>query len=309
MTKEEIIEQLKTIKNKYNAHNFDDASIEHRAKFIYEDQEGNEKDEERQKMSISFVKDEHYRELVKELSHVDIAKNKHGMHYIYVKRGSKAYELLHIFVHEQGSTLQEVCDIAEQVNTIYKEKCVKGTVEFPTGEIIFANFFKNKACNDYAFDEPEDVKYTDLYSINHSFGEQNTMRILSETHGLGYVQLGNTSAAVYKISDDKLIITSTWAYFYDEETDTEEDIPVPEGWEFLGEIDCDVWRVEFIDKQNFDKGDALPIDHKEYEYNKPFTGKVNPGTWSIINRYHHMRDEDPMSRGEIPVWVELIRKE
>lgn len=309
MTKEEIIEQLKSIKNKYNAHTFDDESIEHRAEFIFQDKEGNEKDEERQRMSISFVMDEHYRELVKELSHVDIVKNKNSIYYIYVKRGNRAYEIIHIFVHDKGSTIERVYEIAEVANTIYKDKCVRGEVEFPSGNIIFANYFKHENKHDYAFEVPEDLEYKDINSINHSLGEQNTMKILSELHGLGYVQLGNTSAAVYKVSDDKIIITSEYLDYYDEEMEQEISIPIPRGVEHLGNICCDVWRVEFIDQVNFDRGNTLPLNDKRYEYNEPFKGKVNPGTWSITNRYHFMDDDKEMKRGEIPIWVELTRKE
>ena len=84
-------------------------------------------------------------------------------------------------------------------------------------------------------------------------------------------------------------------------------MPLPEGWELLGTICCDVWRVEFIDQKNFNKGDVLPINHKKYQHNPPFKGKVNPGLWSIKNRYHFIQDETK-KEGEYPMWVELTRK-
>jgi hypothetical protein len=215
---------------------------------------------------------------------------------------------LYAFKSHEEEIIKEIHQTAEKFNEILVNGYTSTEIKFPTGEILFSNFFKNSAGNDYAFDVPKDLKHKELYSINHAFGEQNCMDLLSKEHGLGYVQLGNTSVSIYKVNDDKIIMTSQWACYYDEEADTETDIPVPDGWELLGNVDCDVWRVEFIDKVNFDKGDVLPLDHKKYEYNEPFTGKVNPGIWTIKNTYHFMDDRVETRKGNIPVWVEMNRK-
>lgn len=308
LTQEEIKKQLKSVQNEYNAYDFDDESILRYSLLIMYDEKNKRPRTRKEKESfLHHIMDEHRRELVKEYSHVVIAKGTYGKYYILIKTRRGLYSPMDIYVSKRlGTTVDDVYKKAEVFNKIHSEKSVEGQVEFPTGNILFANFFKNSKCDDYAFEVPDDLKYGSECSINHSYGEQKTMEILSKTHGLGYVQLGNTSAAVYKVNDDKIVMCTLWPQLYDEE-EGEVDVPIPADWKLLGEVCCDVWRVEFIDQANFDKGDTIPIDHKAYEYNKPFKGKVNPGTWHIKNRYHFMNDESYLRKGKIPTWVELNR--
>lgn len=309
LTKTEIQKQLRAIQTDLNSVRFDEHNIEHYTGFIFSDKDGNERPEKEKEDFLLHIKEENYREIVKELSHVTVTRNKYRRHFICVKRYGKLYPVieLYAFKSKEEEIVKFIYEQAEQFNNILANRYTSTEIKFPTGEIIFANFFKNNACDGYAFEVPEDVQYKEINSINHSLGEQNTMKILSDTHGLGYVQLGNTSAAVYKVSNDKIIITTCYAYYMDEEDGYERDIPIPDDWELIGEICCDVWRVEFIDKENFDKGDALPIDHEKYDHNEPISCKVNPGIWEITNRYHFIRDESCTEKGEIPIWVELDR--
>ena len=75
---------------------------------------------------------------------------------------------------------------------------------------------------------------------------------------------GITSANIYLVNDDRIVITPCYPVYFDED-DVERDLEAPLTWAYLGTVSCDVWRIEFIDQKNFDKGDALPIDRKEYE--------------------------------------------
>lgn len=308
LTQKEIERRLRSVQNEYNTRDLDEDSVLRYALLIMYDEKKKRKRSRKEKESLLLhIMDEHYRELVKEYSNVVIAKGKYGKHYIYIKTRRGLYSPMDVYVSERlGTTVDDVYRKAEVFNKIHREKCVQSQVEFPTGNLLFANFFKNSKCDDYAFEMPDDLKYKSGYSINHSYGEQATMDVLSQTHGLGYVQLGNTSAAVYKVNDDKLVMCTLYPYDYDDEAG-EVEVPIPGDWELLGEVCCDVWRVEFIDQANFDKGDAVPIDHKEYQYNPVFKGKVNPGTWHVKNRYHYMNDETFLKKGEIPIWVELNR--
>ena len=303
LTLEEIQKQLKAIQNRYNLYNFDDESIFGYSILIMHDKEEEKERTEKEKESfLQHIIDNHSRELVKEYKHIVISKGKYGKYYIQIKRGERLYPITEIYVSDRlGTTVENVYETAEAIEKIHTQGYVESKVEFPTGEIIFANFFKNSKMDDYAFEVPEDIKYTDQFSINHSLGEQRTMEVLSQIHGLCYVQLGNTSAAVYKVSDDKIVMINPWVEDYEEDTV----IKIPDEWELIGEVCCDVWRVECIDQQNFAKGDTAPFE--KYEYNKPFMGKVNPGTWHVKCRYHHMNDDKEIKSGRIPIWVELNR--
>jgi len=307
LTAKKIEKKLRSIQNKFNQNHLDDKSIAAYALLIMHD--GKEKRKRTRKEKESFLQHiilEHTREFVKEYSHVIISKGVYGKYYIHIK-GRRMYSPMDLYVHERvNRTVEDVYAVAEIFNKIHSEGCTECQVEFPTGNILFSNFFKNKARDDYEFAMPDNLQYRSGYSINHSFGEQATMKTLSETHGLGYVQLGNTSAAIYKIGDDRIVMTTLYPT-YEDEDGYENDIEPPDDWEEIGTISCDVWRVEFIDQANFDKGDGLPLDHEGYNNNKPCKGKVNPGTWTVRNRYHYMNDDHYLKKGEIPIWVELTR--
>lgn len=310
LTHKTVEAKLRSMQNRFNRDNLSEDILLSDVIFIMYDPKTMKKRTRQKKQSFLFIKiDQYYRELVKEYDHVVVTKGKYGKHYIHPKgRGGKLYHPVERYISERlNTTVEMVYEEAEEMNKIYADKCTTSEVEFPTGNIIFANFFKNSAMDDYAFEMPEDLKYKSEYSINYDIGVQRTMRKLSELHGLGYVQLGNTTADIYKVGEDKIIMTTSYAYYPDENDEFDVDIPAPEEWEHIGDVCCDVWRLEFIDQQNFDKGDTLPLDHKEYDYNKPCRCKVNPGTWKVTNRYHFMDDQVALKNGEYPIWCELTR--
>ena len=311
LTKNRIKEKLKSVRNRFNQRSLTDDQINKYVDFVsYNKKKKRKRTRIEKELYLEMKCDDHHRELVKEYSHVVVAKEKYSKHTIYIKarKSDSLYPAMDMYVSTRlGKSIEEVFEAAEAFNKICSDQCVRGSVEFPTGKVLFANFFKNMAQDDYAFAVPDDKQYGSRYSINHPYGEQNTMQILSKTHGLGYAQLSNTSAAVYKVSDDKIIITTCFPYYYDEKG-YERNLTLPDGWEEIGSICCDVWRIEFIDQENFDKGKPLPLNDTEYLHNQPITCQVNPGKWKIKNQHHYISDEEYRKKGEMPIWVELTRE-
>ena len=309
LTLKAITERLNSIKNRFNAHLMDESTITSTALFIYYDSKTKKQRSRKDKdLFLSMKCDDLHRELVKEYDHVVVSKGKWGRYYIHIKRYNRIwFTPMELYVSERlGTTVESVWEAAEAFNKIHEQGFTTTEVDFPTGDLIFANFFKNMKCDDYAFEMPEDLKYKNRFSINHALGEQNTMEILAKKHGLCYAQLGNTSVAVYTDGKDRIIMTTTCPYYY--EDDFEHELDYPFEWEKVGEIICDVWRIECIDQANFEKGDALPIDHKEYDHNKPITCTVNPGIWTVKSAYHFVDDDKELKAGKYPIWVELTRR-
>jgi hypothetical protein len=201
----------------------------------------------------------------------------------------------------------DILKIAQVCADIDKDQCESSTVEFPTGELCIANFFCED--RDNGFDElPKDMKYKEEFSINNSFGRRNTMKWLAENKGIAYGQLGNTSVSVYKVSDDKLVVASGSAYTEDEEG-YELEIPVPEGWVHVGDICCDVWRFEAVDKQRFvEHGFDLEAYKEDRDHMDFLETKVTAGTWDMKCYYQYMSDEDMTKKFGYPVYAELERR-
>lgn len=188
------------------------------------------------------------------------------------------------------ATEEEIRAIAEDYDRIYTKKSEDATVVFPTGELLFANHFN-------PMDEmPNDIKYSDKYSINGPLGRENTMQWLADNRGIAYGQLGNTSCAVYKVNNDKIYITSS---YYGEE-DGEE---TPPG-ELMGNISCGVWRFEAVDTANIAKH---KFDIKEAEIEDLVAVTVTPGEWEIKVYYQHHADEELTEKFGFPLWAELNR--
>lgn len=185
---------------------------------------------------------------------------------------------------------EEIRAIAEDYDRIYTKKSEDAIVVFPTGELLFANYFN-------PMDElTNDIKYSDKYSINGPLGRENTMQWLADNRGIAYGQLGNTSCAVYKVNNDKIYITSS---YYGEE-DGEE---TPPG-ELMGNISCGVWRFEAVDTANIAKH---KFDIKEAEIEDLVAVTVTPGEWEIKVYYQHHADEELTEKFGFPLWAELNR--
>ena len=186
----------------------------------------------------------------------------------------------------------EIIAMAKSYDRIFEERCEQTTINFPTGELLFANYFS-------PMDElPDNIKYGEKFSINGALGRQNTMEWLAENRGIAYGQLGNTSCAVYKVNDDKIYITSAYA-----EDDDEGNSLIPPG-EMMGTISCGVWRFEGVDKADIAKH---KFNIEEAEIDDLVEVKVNPGEWEMRVYYQHYGDDDLIEKFKIPLWAELNR--
>jgi hypothetical protein len=222
---------------------------------------------------------------------------------------------LHPIDERKYCSRDEIIETAQRHSDIMTRKSEDVVVNFPTGELEIANYFCGD--RDNGFDElPKDIKYKSEFSINNALGREGTAQWLADNRNMAYAQLGNTSCSVWKVSEDKLVVTSAFAYTEvleqqegdDEPYWYEKAIPTPEGWEFVGEISCGVWRVELVDRQAMtDFGFDLE-KYKAEETHKDFCSvKVNAGDWKMKCYYQQRSDKELMDEFGYPVWAELER--
>lgn len=181
------------------------------------------------------------------------------------------------------ATPEKAAEYLKKLGNIYEEGYQEVYVNFPTGDLVFGNFFAGLD------DLPEELKHTKEYSINHELGVSNTADWLAENRNLAYAQTGNTSFDVYKISDKQLALVG----FY------EEDYEPPGKWKKIGHISCEMWRVEFVDRQSFkDNNFDFEAYKKECDYMEFGEVKVQPGVWRVTNSWA-FREEN------VPIFLEL----
>lgn len=300
--KKEILNYLDSIKNEFNELKIEsrkdniDNQLKHIEKYLPEIEAGKVSIEDALELFFGHLKIEP----ITTLKHVTLfdfggiwsIKRKYN-----VKHWSDVLRL-----HKDEYSKQEAIVKTEEINSIYSKDYTEiKELSVPTGKFVFANYFIDTD-SEYAFSIPNDLRFDEEYSINNKYGRQNCMSYLSKHLGLGYVQLGNTTASIFKISDDKLIIAPE--YHYDDTTD--EEIEPPKKWEYLGNISCSVWRVEFTDKINIDNHDSF--NHKRLEEENSVTTNVNPGTWSVRSYYQSNSDNELTKMFGYPVWVELNKE-
>ena len=131
--------------------------------------------------------------------------------------------------------------------------------------LIFANFFRDFE------DAPEDVAYTNEWSLNYLIGRENITKHKAKQN-VAYGQMTNTSVGIY-VNDDKTSIIVGPAYhpaeFEDHASDEEYyeacKKPIFEGYKRIGEDIClDVWRWEATDLNTIGNGkyEAVVKDRK-----------------------------------------------
>lgn len=198
----------------------------------------------------------------------------------------------------QYGTREKIMAIAERENTVLATKSEDTTITFPTGELLFANHF-------HPMDElPEDIKWASEYSINGPLGRMNTMKWLAQNRGIAYGQMGNMSCSVYKVNDDRIIITD--AYMDDTIADDEDcGITLPEG-EHIGDLCLGVWRFEAVDKADIVKH---KFDLSKMDSDEPLSVTVKPGTWELKVYYQQRSDKELIAEFGFPLYAELNRKE
>lgn len=185
----------------------------------------------------------------------------------------------HCVMNSFVTTPEKAAEYLMKLNEINERQSQEVVVNFPTGELVFGNFFAG--LNDI----PAKLEHTHEYSINHEVGVANTAEWLAQNRNLAYAQTGNTSFDVYKISDEKLALVG----FY------EEDYKPPVEWEKIGHISCDVWRVEFVDRQSFkDNSFDFEAYKKERDYMEFGEVKVSPGLWRMTNSFRFREENVPI---------------
>lgn len=203
-------------------------------------------------------------------------------------------------------TVAEAEDNLDMLNKIYKDNCHTTTVNFPTGEVCFSNFFHMDS--NKVDDLPDDIQYAQEYCINNTSGVQRTMEWLAENRGIAYGQLGNMSYGVHVISEDEIHLTTQWLdCYYDSETDEEKDYPKMPPVESSGEVSCEVWRFEAVDKQSL-KDHDFDLEAFKAENRCDFVDvKVNPGEWKVEVFYKHMSEEEMVEKWGYPIYARLTR--
>lgn len=204
-------------------------------------------------------------------------------------------------------SVDEITELAQKHSDIMTRRSEVVTVVFPTGELEIANYFREQGDDDNGFDElPKDIKWNSEYSINTALGREATAQWLADNRNMAYGQLGNTTCAVYKVSDDELVVTSAYPYTEDEEG-YEVELTVPEGWEKVCEISCGVWRLELVDRKALDDYGFDLEEYKTDKYKDFGSVKVNAGEWRMKTYYQQRSDKELMDEFGFPVWAELER--
>lgn len=197
-------------------------------------------------------------------------------------------------------TKEEITAIAQANSDIIVARSEDVTVTFPTGKLLVGNYF-------HPMDElPEELEYTEAYSINGALGRVNTMKWLAENRGIAYGQLGNLTAGLYRVNKDKLIITSAWVKDSVAEYDGEHKAHFPRA-KHIGNFDCSVWRFEAVDKANVDKH-GFKVEDMKTGYDPVLEVDVNPGVWELKVYYRHRSDETMYKEFGFPLYAELNRK-
>jgi hypothetical protein len=166
---------------------------------------------------------------------------------------------------------------------------LEANIEVPTGDMIFANFFREKKFYDQKPNRDRYIKE----SINAVRGRDALMQDLA-SENVGYGQMGNMSVAIFLKKDKKEIIVST-DYGYNDK-DGEYEVKHP-GFTLLGKISLEVWRWQCADKKVLlDGGEELPIEldystKKSDSYEDHIMMKVAPGKWNIKHYYDFFTDE------------------
>lgn len=106
------------------------------------------------------------------------------------------------------------------------------TVDVPSGELVFADFFT------FVEEEPEFI------DINHKAGQKEYAEWLEERN-VGYTQLSSGGYEIHRnLTSGEIFIGE----LYDEDVDDE---VIPDGHELLGDISCGVWSVCFTDSNTY----------------------------------------------------------
>lgn len=187
---------------------------------------------------------------------------------------------------------------------LIKSKKLVSTINVPTGNLIFQNFFNTKELYE---DVENEYKRS---SINSILGRNYLMQYLS-TKNVGYGQMGNMGVAIYSNENDEIIVADSYIEdfildyeYYDENDKDNEDnedyfdvSTYKKKKEFLkycednnfkrfGDISLDVWRWMCADK-------SVLEFHNELPNKNCISLNVQSGNWQIEHYYDFdHKDED-----------------
>ncbi len=176
-----------------------------------------------------------------------------------------------------------------ECETLRKEKKLTATINVPTGNLIFTNYFKEEKI--YSF--PKEIK--SFHSINSVNGRKELMDYLA-TQDIGYGQMGNMSVDVFvKNTGDEIIIGGS--YGYNEKRG--EYVIKHRGYKNLGSISLSVWRWMCGDtdilkahKEELPKNLKPSKCVEDENYKDYIWAKVKPGKWKIEHYFDFVTDED-----------------
>lgn len=171
--------------------------------------------------------------------------------------------------------------------------------------LVFANFFGKtvEGKTEYAFDVPKEERYS-KYSLNNEEGQKNTAEYKAKEYQCGYVQTGNMSLAVWQSrdKDEVLIVEENDEELFDEsdvfmKKFKEKKATFKKQYKRLGEVSCDVWRVEFVGEKRITEG----IFERNSAYNEKdrVFAKLSKGNYSI--KHHSVRG----SKVPYETWVTI----
>lgn len=194
-----------------------------------------------------------------------------------------------------------------EVQDVAPLELVTARFEVPTGKLMLTDTLRIESFNEGTDFEPErDYRELDL---NSALGRTKRISAHAAEHDIAYTRTTNTSVAVYRDAQGRLMAAERWGS--DEDGNDLPEGPhgaiLVEGWECVGTFSCDVWATFAFDRATaiarmtaggeenaeaeLDRYLAMagatpaPGDHKGH-HEACYAGnivhlEVEPGTWEI----------------------------
>lgn len=137
----------------------------------------------------------------------------------------------------------------EEVQDIAPLELVTARFEVPTGKLMLTDALRIKSFNEgTTFDSTREYHELDL---GNAAGRTKRISAHAEEHQIGYTQTTNTSVAVYRNPQGRLLVTERWMVDEDGEELPEDNKgnTIVKGWEWVGAFSCDVWAILAFDRQ------------------------------------------------------------
>lgn len=194
-----------------------------------------------------------------------------------------------------------------------EEKAVEVTVNFPTGELVYADWFKIPQFTNIVEYNGKD-KYNDDKSLNYVKGRIFTTKHYAEKHNFICISVGNSSPEIYQYNNQ--IIVGEVPYYEESDDDEEDEKNYIEymdkkegkigGYEKVGKVCTDFWGVSIIDKQVLidiiaqTEGDAAVEIVNAYTKGNRHTLKVEPGQYTFAFHGDYNNANDYMNNDILP---------